>query len=196
MRSSASRTARSDWVRSAVICARRPVSSPSAFSLSASAASAACRRSRRLGLALGHRGVGGLEAVLLLVEAGEDGAVVRDHPLLAGDVVAELGQPPVEFGEPFADARFLGVERLAGMVEALQRRAGARGGIAEVGEGGGGRRLLLRRRWAWAAARCVGERGRLRRARPRPRASASVAASQRRWRTVASAWRISPERLR
>ncbi len=97
----------------------------------------------RLGLALGHLGVGGMDAGLFLVEAGEDGAVVLDHPLFAGDVVAELGEAAVEVGEAFADARLLGVQRLAGMDEPLQRGAGARGGIAKVGEGGGGGRLLL-----------------------------------------------------
>ena len=45
-------------------------------------------------------------------------------PLLALDILGELEQTPVEFGDALVDARFLAVERLARHHEALQRGAG------------------------------------------------------------------------
>ena len=49
----------------------------------------------------------------------------------------ELRQPPVELGEPLAGAGLLGVERVAGDQQALQRGGGAGLGLAERRHAGG-----------------------------------------------------------
>ena len=105
IRSSASRCVRSYCPRRAEISASAAVSSVKSRSLAASAVSLVRLRAAALVAALGHVGVGRLEALLLLVEAGEDAAVVGDHALFADDVVAELREAAVEFVEPIADAR-------------------------------------------------------------------------------------------
>ncbi len=113
---------------------------------------AAGERRFRVALALGGGdlplGIGGVQRHqpgLFLRQPREDGGVVGDHALLAPDVVAKLRQSAVELGQPRVDARLLLVERLAGQLDALERRAGARGLVAQVRHGGGRLGLLARR---------------------------------------------------
>ena len=84
-------------------------------------------------LAFVHRRVGRLEVRFLLVQPGDDGAVVGDHALLAGDVVGKLGEAAVEFGEAGPDAALFGGQRFRRQRDALGRGRGTRRGVAEVG---------------------------------------------------------------
>ena len=152
------RCARSCWPRRAAISASRSVSSASV---------ALALGERRLGSAAGAAAALAWRSAIAALAASRPcssssrrariAAVVGDHALLAGDVVAELGEAAVEFGEPLADARLLGVERLAGEADALQRRAGARRRHREARAGRApatacvARRLGLRRRRARSA---------------------------------------------
>ena len=83
-----------------------------------------------------HCRVGGLEPGFLLVEAHEHGAVVGNHALLAGDILAELCKPPVKLAKAGGDARLLGVESFGSMFQPLQRGPGAGCLLAELRHGG------------------------------------------------------------
>ena len=127
-----------------MISASAAVSSDSSCSLSPRAASLARRRAPAPAWRSLIGRIGGRETGLLLVETGQARLVVGDHALFAEDVVAELGEPPVEIGEAHLDPCFLGIERLAGEKDALQGGAGAGGGIAEVRQCAGRHRLVAR----------------------------------------------------
>ena len=71
------------------------------------------------------------ERLFFLGKLGERGFGVGDQRAFARDVLVELRQPAVEFGQALARAGFLGVERVAGDQQALQGGGGARFGFAE-----------------------------------------------------------------
>ena len=79
------------------------------------------------------------QRLFFLGKLRQRGFGVGDQRALARDVLLELRQPAVELGQALAGAGLLGVERVAGDQQALQRRGGARLGFAQ-------RRHALRRR--------------------------------------------------
>ena len=98
------------------------------FGIDAAAAAGAFARLRADGLFLGG-------------EPRERRFGVGGQPLLALDVGGELHEPQLEFGDAVLGARFLAIEVLRGDVEAMQRGAGARLGLAQLGQRRRGMRL-------------------------------------------------------
>ena len=114
------------------------MSSPKVFSASVTTAIRRGNAGIDAGAALGA-GPGLLpQRLFFLCELRQRGFGVGDQRALAGDVLAELREPPVELGEAFAGAGLLGVERVAGDQQALQRGGGAGFDLAERRHAGGG----------------------------------------------------------
>ena len=63
--------------------------------------------------------------------------------LLAGNVLVELDQPPIEFGHALARARLFALQRLAREHQPMQCRRGLGLGLAQAGKFGGHQRLPL-----------------------------------------------------
>ena len=68
---------------------------------------------------------------------------VRGKPLLALAFRGELHEPQIELGDAVLGARLFAVEILQRDIEAVQRRAGARLRLAQLGQCGGGQCLTL-----------------------------------------------------
>ena len=109
----------------------------------------------RVQLAVGFRqaGIDAAAAAGAFARLGADGVLLGSQPLdrgfgvggqslLALAVGGELHQPQIELGDAVLGARFLAVEVLQRDVEPMQRGAGARLGLAQIGQ------CRLRRRLA------------------------------------------------
>ena len=83
------------------------------------------------------------QRLFFLGELGQRGFGVGDQRAFARDVLLELREPAVELGQTLAGTGLLGVERVAGDEQALQRRGGARLGVAERRHAFGGRLAAL-----------------------------------------------------
>ena len=101
-----------------------------------------------------HAGIDAAAAAGALARLGADGLFlggeprqrcfgVGRHALLALDVGGELLEPQIELGHAVLGARFLAVEVLQRDVEPVQRRAGARLRLAQLGQPGCDLRLAL-----------------------------------------------------
>ena len=71
------------------------------------------------------------QRLFFLGQLGQRCFGVGDQRAFSRDVLLELGESPVELGQTIASTGLLGVERVAGDQQALQRRGGARLGFAE-----------------------------------------------------------------
>ena len=158
------RTARArsavSWLRRAVRSASAPVSSPKVFSAAATTAVGLGDAGIDAGAALGAGAHLVAERFFFLRELGQRGFGVGDQRALARDVLLELRQPPVELGEAFARAGFLGIERVAGD----HRRCRPAAARASASRSGGTRRRRPR-------GPCRPRSGRRWRRRPHARSS-------------------------
>ncbi len=85
----------------------------------------------------------GRERGLFRCEPFQRRRCIGDQRVLAFYVLGKLHQPLVKLDDAVLGARFLALQRVAGMVEPLQHGGGPRLGVAQGRHAGGGNRLAL-----------------------------------------------------